>query len=151
MGTSVERTSNVTDIYKIGEAFDMPSKPVNGMDPVAIHEALTEAAAHVRAGKGPVFLEVKTYRFRGHSTSDAAHYRTKEELKLYQEIDPIKAVERKMLADNIARPDEIEAIKEKILAEIEDAIAFADASPLPDASELFTDNYVQADYPFIMD
>lgn len=151
MGTSVARTSNVIDIFKIGEAFDMPSKPVNGMDPVAMHEALADAAAHIRAGKGPVFLEVKTYRFRGHSTSDATHYRTKEELKLYQEIDPIKAVERKMLAEKMATAEEIQAIRDKILAEIEDAIAFADASPLPDAAELFTDNYSQADYPFIMD
>ncbi len=151
MGTSVERTSNVKDLYTLGESFDMPGKAVNGMDPVAVHEAFIEAAKHVRAGNGPMLLEIKTYRFRGHSTSDAAHYRTKEELKMYQEIDPIKNMERKMLAEKMATEAEIEAIKEKIAAEIEEAVEFALASPLPDASELFTDNYSEAGYPFITD
>ncbi len=76
MGTSVERTSNVTDLYKIGSAFEMPSEEVNGMDPANVHEAFTRAAEHIRSGKGPYFLEIKTYRYKGHSVSDPAKYRS---------------------------------------------------------------------------
>lgn len=150
MGTSVERTSNVQDIYKIGAAFDMPSKPVNGMDPVAMQEELRAAADHVRKN-GPMLLEVKTYRFRGHSTSDAGLYRTKEELDAYRLIDPIRAAERRILEEKIASQAEIDAIHERIAAEIEEAVQFALASPLPDPSELWTDNYAEPNYPFIMD
>ncbi|HNP97971.1 MAG TPA: pyruvate dehydrogenase (acetyl-transferring) E1 component subunit alpha, partial [Bacteroidia bacterium] len=78
MGTSVERTSNVTDLYKLGLSYDMPSEPVDGMSVEAVHEAMTKAAEHVRSGKGPYLLEMNTYRYKGHSMSDPAKYRTKE-------------------------------------------------------------------------
>ena len=151
MGTSVERTSNVHDLYKIGSAFDMPSEAVDGMRPESVHEALTRAADHIRAGKGPYYLEIKTYRYKGHSVSDPAKYRTKEELKEYMDMDPVKSLEHRLVADKIATEDEVKVIKDKIKAEIEDAVAFAESSPFPDPSELFTDNYVQPDYPFITD
>nr|MBS0038064.1 pyruvate dehydrogenase (acetyl-transferring) E1 component subunit alpha [Saprospiraceae bacterium] len=149
MGTSVKRTSNVTDIYKIGCAFEMPSEPVDGMDPEKVHEALEKAAAHIRAGKGPYFLEIKTYRYKGHSVSDPAKYRSKEELKEYQDKDPLKVLESRILDNKIAGKEEIESIKKAIKEEINQAVEFAEASEYPPAEELYTDNYQQEDYPFI--
>ncbi len=149
MGTSVERTSNVQDIYKVGSAFDMPSEPVDGMRPEEVHDALARAAEHIRAGKGPYFLEIKTYRYKGHSVSDPAKYRTKKELQEYKDQDPIKITESTILDNKIATQKEIDAIKAAIKVEIEEAVKFAEESPLPDASELYDDNYTQEDYPFL--
>jgi len=151
MGTSVERTSNVHDLYKIGAAFDMPSEPVDGMSPESVHEALERAAAHIRSGKGPYYLEIKTYRYRGHSVSDPGKYRSKDELNDYKDRDPLKETEEKILKDGIATQKEIDGIKEAIKAEIAAAVEFADKSDFPLGSELYDDNYVQKDYPFIMD
>jgi pyruvate dehydrogenase E1 component alpha subunit len=151
MGTSVTRTSNVTDLYKLGASFDMPSSWVDGMDVMKTHHALAEAAAHIRAGNGPYLLEIKTYRYRGHSVSDPAKYRTKEELERYQEQDPIETLKAYILKNNILSNSELEAIDKAILQEIDEAEAFADASPFPDPAELYTDNYVQDDYPYIRD
>jgi pyruvate dehydrogenase E1 component alpha subunit len=151
MGTSVERTSNVHDLYKIGQAFDMPSEPVDGMEPEAVHEAITRASEHIRSGKGPYFLEIKTYRYKGHSVSDPGNYRSKEEVNEYREKDPIKVVEKKLLDFGFATEEDIKAIKTAIAQEIDEAVQFAEDSPFPDPSELFTDNYVQEDYPFITD
>jgi len=124
---------------------------VDGMSPEKVHLALEEAAEHIRAGKGPYFLEIKTYRYRGHSVSDPAKYRTKEELAKYKALDPLALTEQKMLDDKVASEKEIQAIKDKIKEEITKAAEFAEASPLPDASELYTHNYVQEDYPYIRD
>ncbi len=151
MGTSVERTSNVQDLYKIGLAFDMPSKSVNAMKPEDVHEALLEAAKHIRSGKGPYFLEMKTYRYKGHSVSDPAKYRTKEELNDYKAQDPIKITEQTILDNKIASEDEINKIKDKVKAKVNSAVEFAENSPFPDPADLYTDNYVQQDYPFIRD
>ncbi len=149
MGTSVERTSNVKDIHQVGDAFDMPNKAVNGMDTEAVHEAILEACNYIREGNGPYFLEIKTYRYKGHSVSDPAKYRTREELNSYRDKDPIKSLERTMLDQKIASEDEIKEIKNKIKLEIEDAVKFSEESPLPPKEELWKDNYVQEDYPFI--
>lgn len=151
MGTSVSRTSNVTELYKLGASFEMPSEAVDGMRPESVHEALERAAAHIRAGNGPYYLEIKTYRYKGHSVSDPGNYRTKEELKSYLDLDPVKSLEHRLIEEGIASEKEVEDIKDLIKIEIDDAVAFAESSPLPDASELYTDNYVQSDYPFIMD
>ena len=151
MGTSVERTSNVSDLYKLGLGYDMPSEPVDGMDPEAVHNALEKAAAHIRAGKGPYYLEIKTYRYRGHSVSDPGKYRTKDELNEYKDRDPIKELEAKMISEKIASEKEIDAIKNSIADEIAEAVKFAEESDFPLGSELYDDNYVQKDYPFIMD
>ncbi|MEL6635532.1 MAG: pyruvate dehydrogenase (acetyl-transferring) E1 component subunit alpha [Bacteroidota bacterium] len=149
MGTSVDRTSNVTDIYKIGSAFDMPSEAVDGMSPESVHEALERASEHVRSGKGPYFLEIKTYRYKGHSVSDPAKYRTKDELEEYKGMDPVKTTEKKIIDGKIATAEEIKAIKDKIKVEIDEAIKFAESSPYPDPADLFDNNYVQKDYPFL--
>jgi len=151
MGTSVNRTSNVVELYKMGLSYDIPSEPVDGMSPEAVHDAVSRAAAHIRAGKGPYFLEIRTYRYKGHSVSDPAKYRTKEEVQSYQDRDPLKMIEAKMLSEGIANDDEIQRIKDNIREEIDQAVDFAEHSPLPDASELFTDNYLQTDYPFLTD
>lgn len=149
MGTSVERTSNVTDLYKIGAAFDMPSEAVDGMRPESVHEAIERAAKHIRSGKGPYFLEIKTYRYTGHSVSDPGKYRSKEEVKQYLDIDPVKVIERFILENKLADEATIKSIKDSIKAELDEAVAFAENSALPDASELYTDNYLQTDYPFM--
>ena len=151
MGTSVERTSNVKDLYKQGLSYEMPSEAVDGMSPEAVHNALAKAAEHIRSGKGPYYLEIKTYRYRGHSVSDPGKYRTKEELNSFKDRDPITETEEKIISNKIASQKEIDAIKDKIKTEIADCVDFAEKSDFPLGSELYDDNYVQKDYPFIMD
>ena len=151
MGTSVKRTSNVSDLWKLGLAYDIPSEAVDGMKPEAVYEAFLKAAEYIRAGKGPYYLEIKTYRYRGHSVSDPAKYRTKEELEHYKEQDPVLVTENNILQHGYASEAEVNKIKEAIDIEIEDAMKFAEESEYPLASELYDDNYVQKDYPFIMD
>jgi pyruvate dehydrogenase E1 component alpha subunit len=151
MGTSVARTSNVTDLYKIGLAYDMPSEPVDAMDVEAVHLAVAKAAERARAGEGPTFLEMRTYRFKGHSMSDPQKYRTKEELESYKDRDPIEQVRTKLLKYNFATEAEIEAIDEKIKAQVEESVTFAENSPYPAPEEAFKDVYMQTDYPYIVD
>lgn len=151
MGTSVERTSNVKDLHKIGLAFDMPNEPVDGMDPEAVHEAFDKAITHAREGNGPYFLEMKTYRYKGHSVSDPGKYRTKEEVKSYRDRDPIKMIEKTIIDGKHATEEEIKTIQDKIKAEIADAAKFAEESPFPDASELYDHVYIQEDYPYLKD
>jgi pyruvate dehydrogenase E1 component alpha subunit len=151
MGTSVERTSNVTDIYKLGLGYEMPCKQIDGMDVETIHQEIAAAAAHARAGNGPVFLEIRTYRYKGHSMSDPAKYRTKDEEAEYKEQDPIGRVEAKLIDKEMASEEEVQAIKDAVKAEIDACVEFAEVSPYPPVEELYTDNYVEKDYPFIMD
>lgn len=151
MGTSVERTSNVVELYKLGASYDMPSEAIDGMNPESVHEGFERAVKHVRSGKGPYYLEVRTYRYKGHSVSDPAKYRTKEEVQSYKDRDPVKMTELHILQNKIASEEEIKAIKEKIKLEIDAAVKFAEESPYPDPSELYECNYLQEDYPFIKD
>ncbi len=154
MGTSVERTSNVRDISTVAQAFDMPAEIVDGMNPEAVHEAFVRAAAHIRAGNGPYFLEIKTYRYKGHSVSDPEKYRKDEkgraEAAHYKSIDPLKTTRQKMLDLGITEAD-IKAIEDATEVEMQEAVDFAKASPYPDADDLYEDNYVQPDYPFMKD
>lgn len=149
MGTSVERTSNVHDMHKLGLSYEMPSEAVDGMSPEAVHEAFERAAEHIRAGKGPYFLEIKTYRYRGHSVSDPAKYRTKEEVEEYKSIDPVVITEEKMVRLGLVTQKEADELKARIDQEVEDAMEFAENSAYPLPSELYDDNYTQADYPFL--
>lgn len=151
MGTSVARTSNVRELYTIGEGYDMPSEPVDGMDVEAVHEAVSRAAERARKGDGPTFLEFKTYRYRGHSMSDPQKYRTKEEVEEYKKRDPIEMVKDTILSKNIATEEELAVIDARVKQQVEDAVKFSEESPWPDPAEAFTDNYLQADYPFIKD
>jgi pyruvate dehydrogenase E1 component alpha subunit len=148
MGTSVERTSNVTEIYKLGEAYDIPSEPVDGMNQEAVYEAVQKAAKYIRSGKGPYFLEIRTYRYKGHSVSDPAKYRTKDEVESYKERDPVKVLEKKLLVEKVASEKEVLEIKQRIEEEIKEAMKFAEESPWPNGADLYTDNYVQEDYPY---
>jgi len=151
MGTSVSRTSKVLDIYRLADAYDMPGDSVDGMNPEAVHTAIERAVKRAREKGGPTFLEIKTYRYRGHSMSDPAKYRSKEEVEEYKESDPIEFVLRKIKENNFATDEEIEAINDKIKAEVEEAVQFAEESPYPDDSEVYKDIYVEDDYPYIMD
>lgn len=151
MGTSVQRTSNVTDLYKIGQSYDMPSEPVNGMRVEDVHEAVARAATRARAGEGPTLLEFKTYRYKGHSMSDPAKYRTKEELEDYRHRDAIEGVRHTILTNNFASEADLTAIDERIKARVQESVDFAETSPYPTPDELFKDVYVQADYPYIHD
>lgn len=151
MGTSVERTSNVHDLWKLGLAYDMPSKPVDGLSVEAVHEAMEEAVARARRGDGPTFLEMKTYRYKGHSMSDAQTYRTKDEVKEYQLQDPIEKV-LKTLRDNKWIDDAgVETIEGNVKALVEESVKFAEESPYPDPDELYKDVYAEPNYPFLMD
>ncbi len=155
MGTSVARTSNVTDIHLIARAFDMPHIEVDGMNPEAVHEGLAKAAAHIRAGNGPYFIEIKTYRYKGHSVSDPEKYRKDEkgraETAHYKTIDPVKVTRERIINEGIAKEAEIEALENLIEIEIQEAVDFAKASPAPDASALYEDNYAEPNYPFMKD
>jgi pyruvate dehydrogenase E1 component alpha subunit len=151
MGTSVARTTNMLDIYKIGLGFDMPCAPVDGMDPVAVHNAMDEAVSRARRGEGPTFLEMRTYRYKGHSMSDPAKYRSKEEVEEYKAKDPIESVKETILRKKYANEAWIEQINEKVKAIVDESVRFAEESPLPEAQELYTDVYAQGDYPFIRD
>lgn len=149
MGTAVERSSNVTDIYKIGSAFDMPSESVNGMKCEDVYNAVGKAVEQARKGGGPTFLEVKTYRYKGHSISDPAKYRTKEELEKYKHQDSILDVKATILKKKYATEKELAAVDKKVKEQVDEAVTFAEDSAYPDPSELFTDIYTQTDYPFL--
>lgn len=151
MGTSVARTSNVTDLYKIGLGFDMPSFPVNGMSVEDVHLAVAEAADRARRGDGPTFLEFRTYRYKGHSMSDPQKYRTKEEVEAFKNQDPIDQVRYILLENNFATEADLEAIEDKIKAQVSESVEFAETSPYPTVDEVYKDIYVQEDYPYIVE
>ncbi|PRD51312.1 pyruvate dehydrogenase (acetyl-transferring) E1 component subunit alpha [Sphingobacterium gobiense] len=149
MGTSVQRTTNMVDIYKMGHAFDMPSAPVDGMDPVAVHNAMDEAVQRARAGEGPTFLEIRTYRYKGHSMSDPAKYRTKEELEEYKGKDPLITTKAAIMENKYADEAWFKEVEAEVKKVIDEAVKFAEESPYPDPSAIYEDVYVQEDYPFI--
>ncbi|NOX39897.1 MAG: pyruvate dehydrogenase (acetyl-transferring) E1 component subunit alpha [Alphaproteobacteria bacterium] len=142
MGTAMKRSTSTPDIYHRGHAFGIPGEAVDGMDVLAVKEAGQKAVAHCRAGKGPYILEMKTYRYRGHSMSDPAKYRTREEVqKVREEKDPIDHVRDLLVQGKHATEDDLKAIDKEIKSIVNDAAKFAQESPEPDASELWTDIY----------
>src|SRR5690606_6000071 len=149
MGTSLKRTTNQADIYKMGFAFDMQSAPVEGMDVGAVHNAMDEAVARARKGDGPTFLEIRTYRYKGHSMSDPAKYRTKEELESYKGRDPIISVKNTITKKKYADEKWFEEVDAEVKQIVADAVKFAEDSPYPEVDELYKDVYAQEDYPFI--
>jgi pyruvate dehydrogenase E1 component alpha subunit len=151
MGTSVQRTSNVHELYKLGHAYDMPSFQVDGMSCETVHEAIASAAERARKGEGPTLLEMKTYRYRGHSMSDPAKYRTKEEVEEYKRLDPIEQVITTMKENGWLDDKGIEAMEKKVEDMVNECVKFAEESPFPDPEELYKDVYAEANYPFIMD
>jgi len=149
MGTSVERTSNVTDLHYLGDAYQMPSESVDAMSVENVHNAVTKAAERARKGKGPTLLEFITYRYKGHSMSDPAKYRTKEEVEEYKKRDPIEQVRSRILKNKMATEKELDKINANIKLKIEECVKFAEESSFPDPTQAYEDVYVQQDYPFI--
>jgi pyruvate dehydrogenase E1 component alpha subunit len=152
MGTSIERTSNVIDIYKLADAYEMPADKVDGMDPEAVHEAVARAVKRAREKGGPTLLEMKTYRYKGHSISDPQKYRRKEELDEYKVKDPLVLVTKNILDNNLATQEELDAIDARVNEVVEESVRFAEESPYPDESEVLKDVYDDdSTYPFIVD
>ena len=150
MGTSVERTSNVHELHTIGKAYGMESYSVDGMQVTAVHEAIQQAATQARANI-PTLLELRTYRYKGHSMSDPANYRTREEIDTYRKQDPIEQVKAYCLTQKYLTNQDIEQIEGKVEQEMEKAMAFAEQSPYPEPAAAFEDVYVQPNYPFTTD
>ncbi len=151
MGTSVERTSNVTDLNKLALAFDMPNEQVNGMACEPVHEAFERAVERARNGEGPTLLEMRTYRYKGHSMSDPAKYRTKEELEEYKTMDPIENALAVIKDKKYATEAQLKEIQDRVKAQVKESVDFAEESEFPKAEDLYKDVYVQEDYPFLRD
>lgn len=144
MGTSIDRASAAKDLSKLGEPWQIPGRKVDGMDLFAVHEAAQDAVAHCRAGEGPYLLEMETYRYRGHSMSDPARYRDRSEVEeMRRTRDPIEAL-RHVLIDAGTTEDEFKSIEADVKSVVADAAEFAQTSPDPDVSELWTDILVEA-------
>jgi pyruvate dehydrogenase E1 component alpha subunit len=144
MGTSVERSASETAFHKRGVSFRIPGEEVDGMDIVAVREAGTRATEHARSGQGPYILEMKTYRYRGHSMSDPAKYRTKEEVdEVKQTRDPIDHIKERLAKAGVTE-DDLKGIDGEVKRIVAEAAEFARTSPEPDPSELYTDVYLEA-------
>lgn len=151
MGTSVERTSNVVDIYKLADSYEMPGDTINGMSAEAVHEGVARAVKRAREKGGPTLLEIKTYRYKGHSISDPQKYRTKEEVDEYKSKDPIQQIRKTILDSKFATEKELGAIDNRVEGIVAEAVKFAEESPWPDDSEVLKDVYMDKNYPFIVD
>jgi len=151
MGTSVERTTNVHELWKLGLSFDMPGEAADGMDHEAMAKIFQKARAHASAGNGPFLIEAKTYRYKGHSMSDPQKYRGKEEVEQYKQQDPIERVLKTIIANKFLTDTQIKKIQDKVKKDIEESVEFAESSPFPEAHELYEDVYTQKDYPYVKD
>jgi pyruvate dehydrogenase E1 component alpha subunit len=129
----------------------MPSDKLDGMTPEIVHEGVARAVKRARDGEGPTLLEMKTYRYRGHSVSDPQKYRSKDEVEEYKNQDPITKVTKTILENKYASEAELKAIDDKINAIVEASVKFAEESPWPDDSEVLKDVYIDQNYPFIVD
>jgi pyruvate dehydrogenase E1 component alpha subunit len=149
MGTSVARTANHTDIYKLGLGYEMPCKAIDGMKPEVVAKEMDEAIERARSGGGPTFLEIRTYRYRGHSMSDAQHYRTKEEVEAKKDEDPITYVLNHIYKNKWATEKEIEAVDQRVKDLVAECEKFAEDSPYPEKNVMYDVVYEQEDYPFL--
>jgi pyruvate dehydrogenase E1 component alpha subunit len=144
MGTSIERASSETHLYRRGASFNIPGTEVDGMDVLAVRAAAAEAAEHARSGKGPFILEMKTYRYRGHSMSDPGKYRTREEIDaVRKQRDPIDHVEELLRSRKMADDASLKAIDAEVRRIVADAAEFARTAPEPEPAELYTDVYAE--------
>ncbi len=151
MGTSVHRTSNVTEIYRLADGYDMPADVIDGMSPEAVHEGVSRAVKRGREKGGPTLLEIKTYRYKGHSISDPQKYRTKEEIEEFKGKDPLTVILNTIKTHNIISEEEIQQINERVEQAVAESVKFAEESPLPNDDEVLKDIYIDPDYPFIVD
>ena len=143
MGTAVDRASAVSDIREKADGYAIPNDEVDGMDVLAVQAASAKMLEEIRAGGGPRFLEINTYRFRGHSMGDPERYRKADEVHRYQENDPIGMFRKYLIANDVASEEEIVKLEDAIEEEVRDAVEFAENSPEPAPEELFTDVYVE--------
>ena len=151
MGTSVERTTNVHELWKLGLSYDMPGEAADGMDPEAMGKIFQKARKHAGSGKGPFLIEAKTYRYKGHSMSDPQKYRSKEEVEEYKNQDPIERVLKTIKSNKFLTDAQIKKIQDKVKKDIEESVEFAENSAQPEAHELYEDVYIQQDYPYVKD
>lgn len=151
MGTSIQRTSNVIDIYKLADAYEMPADIIDGMSPEAVHNGVNRAVNRAREKGGPTLLEIKTYRYKGHSISDPQKYRSKEEVDDYKSKDPIQVVLGTILQEGMATQEVIDQINQRVDQMVAASVQFAEESPWPDDSEVLKDIYIDPAYPFITD
>ena len=149
MGTSVSRTASHEEIWKLGKGYQMPCESVDGMDPVLVAKSVSKSVEIARGGDGPSFIEMKTYRYRGHSMSDAQQYRTKEEVEEYKKIDPISQVKNVILKNKYADIKSLEKIDKKVKERVLECEEFAESSDFPDKSVMYDAVYEQDNYPFI--
>jgi len=143
MGTLVQNAICQEELYRFAEPYKMPGVRVDGMDVIAVYQAVLEAAARAREGLGPSLIEAVTYRYRGHSMSDPAEYRSKREERIWQERDPIKKLKAKLLNDEHSIDSKLDDIEREVAATIDDAIKFAEQSPEPSLEELGRYVYVE--------
>jgi len=151
MGTSVQRTSNVTGLDQLASAYEMPSESVDGMSVIDVHHAVARAAERARKGDGPTLLEFKTYRYKGHSMSDPAKYRTKEEVESYKAKDPVEMVRKDILSKKLATENDLTIIDQKVKEEVSLCVKFAEESAYPPPENAYTDVYADPAYPFLED
>ncbi|MCE2496164.1 MAG: pyruvate dehydrogenase (acetyl-transferring) E1 component subunit alpha [Flavobacteriales bacterium] len=149
MGTSVARQTNVTDLHQLGSGYGIPHRAVDGMNPLTVANEVKEAVDHARKGNGPTLLELKTYRYKGHSMSDAQKYRTKEEVAEYQKIDPINVVREEIVKKKYATEKQLDEIDQRVKQLVDAAVSFAEESEFPTVDDLYKTVYIQEDYPFI--
>ena len=143
MGTAVERASAVPEIRQKAEGYGMPNSRVDGMDIMAVRKAAEEVIPKVRKGEGPYFLEAVTYRYRGHSMGDPERYRQSEEIKKWQENDPIGIYHRFLTGEGIVSEEELDDVEARVERDVEEAVQFAESSPEPEPSALFENVYVE--------
>lgn len=142
MGTAIARSCSTTDLYRRGQSFNIPGKQVDGMSFTAVYNATLEAAEFIRSGNGPYILEMKTYRYRGHSMSDPARYRTKEEVEKYKDqFDPIDNLAKVLLERKVKTQEELDVYDHEIITEVKKIVEFSQNSLEPDVSKLYTDVY----------
>jgi pyruvate dehydrogenase E1 component alpha subunit len=150
MGTSVDRSSNIQDIYKLGLSYDMPSYVVtDGMNPELIAKYIYKSITRCRNGLGPSFIEIKTYRYRGHSISDASSYRTKEEVNKYKNLDPINRIEKILLSHKWVDENKLLQYKQEVNNKIKECVEYADKSDFPNKEQMYNFVYKELNYPFI--
>ena len=149
MGTSIERTSNVRELTKLALSYEMPALQVDGMKVEKVHEAVRESAQRARKGEGPTLLDLETYRYKGHSMSDAAKYRTREEVEQNKGKDPIDHTLDLIKRYKLASVSQIEKIQKQVADSISAAVTFSENSPFPSPEEVYDHTFQQKDFPFV--
>jgi pyruvate dehydrogenase E1 component alpha subunit len=142
MGTPLSRACSTTDLWRRGQSFDIPGEQVDGMDFFAVYESVKQALDYIRGGNGPIILEMKTYRYKGHSMSDPGKYRSKDEVETFKDRDPIDQIKQVLISEHKIDEETLKAIDKRIRQEMVDIVARCEKAPLPDPKELYSDVYL---------